>query len=379
MSRINELIKALCPKGVPHALLSEVAGYSNTRIDSNMVNETSFVGVDNLVADKGGRVDSSYVPNTGRLTAFQSGDVLLGNIRPYLKKVWLATSDGGCSGDVLAIRVNEDFSETLSPEYLYYVLSSDTFFAYSMQHAKGTKMPRGSKPAILNFRLPIPPSEVQSEIVRILDQFTELDAELDAELEARSKQYKHYRNELLTFPEDGVVRWVPMGELFRIVATPKGVPRGKYKPSGELPIVDQGQELVAGYTDDLSKRVSLDKCIVFGDHTRAIKWIDFEFATGADGTKVLVANDGVALRYAYFTLLNAEIPDRGYNRHWSVTREIMVAIPSLTTQKHIVQVLDQFDALVNDISIGLPAETKARRKQYEYYRDKLLTFPEAAA
>ncbi len=189
MSRVDELLSELAPSGVRHLALSEVANYSPSRVDAAQLDDTTFVGVDNLVANKGGRVNASYPPNSARLAAYEPGDILLGNIRPYLKKIWRATSAGGCSGDVLAIRIGAEERAVLDSEFLYYVLSSDRFFAYDMQHAKGAKMPRGSKEAILRYRIPVPPLEVQREIVRILDQFTQLEAELEAELEARGLQY----------------------------------------------------------------------------------------------------------------------------------------------------------------------------------------------
>ena len=204
MSHIDELIAQHCPDGVRHVALSEVAEYSPTRIDAVALDGTSFVGVDNLVADKGGRTDASYLPNTTRLTAYEPGDIL-GNIRPYLKKVWLATNSGGCSGDVLAIRIKPEIQESLASEFLYYLLSSDDFFAYNMQHAKGAKMPRGSKAAILNYVIPVPPLEVQRAIVEVLDTFSKLEAELEAELEARKQQYEHYRHSLLELPNAGKV------------------------------------------------------------------------------------------------------------------------------------------------------------------------------
>src|SRR4051812_43322930 len=101
MSRIDELAARLCPSGVEFVQLREAAPYSDTRVDATELDGTTFVGVDNLLPNRGGRADASYLPNTARLTAYAVGDVLLGNIRPYLKKVWLATNRGGCSGDVL--------------------------------------------------------------------------------------------------------------------------------------------------------------------------------------------------------------------------------------------------------------------------------------
>ncbi|BDT14106.1 MULTISPECIES: restriction endonuclease subunit S [Arthrospira] len=153
---MNFLEKLLDGVEVEWKLLGDVAQYSPTRVDSSKLDATSFVGVDNLVADKGGRVDASYFPNTDRLTSYEPGDILLGNIRPYLKKVWKATNSGGCSGDVLAVRILGQCKKNVSADFLYYLLSSDEFFLYNMQHAKGAKMPRGNKAAILNYQIPIP-------------------------------------------------------------------------------------------------------------------------------------------------------------------------------------------------------------------------------
>lgn len=199
MSRIDELIAELCPNGVPYRALGDVAAYSDTRVPASIVDGETFVGVDNLRPNQAGRTVSEYVPIAGNLTEYRVGDVLIGNIRPYLKKIWLATNIGGCSGDVLAIRINDSYHGLLVPEFLFRLLSSEAFFAYDTQHAKGGKMPRGSKSMILKYRIPVPPLEVQREIVRILDTFTTL----EAELEARRRQYAHYRDSLLTFPEGG--------------------------------------------------------------------------------------------------------------------------------------------------------------------------------
>ncbi len=205
MNRIEQLLAELAPNGVPHLPLGEIAMYSDTRVDAEKLDRTTFVGVDNLVANKGGRVDAAYLPNTARLSAYAPGDVLIGNIRPYLKKIWLADSDGGCSGDVLAVRLRPAYTDAILPEFLYFLLSSDHFFTYNMQHAKGAKMPRGSKPAIMQYKVALPPLEVQREIVAILDRFTELEAELEAklqaELQARRKQFSFYRDQLLGFRE----------------------------------------------------------------------------------------------------------------------------------------------------------------------------------
>ncbi|AQP48487.1 hypothetical protein BW730_14195 [Tessaracoccus aquimaris] len=182
MSRIDDLLAELAPSGVTHRQLGEVAEYSPSRVDAAILDSTTFVGVDSLLPNKAGRVPAAYSPNTDRLTSYKPGDILIGNIRPYLKKIWLADNSGGCSGDVLCLRIKSSFGGQVEPDFLFYLLSSDRFFHFDMKHAKGAKMPRGDKAAILTFEIPLPPLEVQREIVRILDQFTQLEAELKAAL-----------------------------------------------------------------------------------------------------------------------------------------------------------------------------------------------------
>ena len=193
MSKLDELIQQYCPDGVTTVPLGEVAHYAKTRTDASEMNENNYVGVENLLQEKQGKTIASSVPASGAVIAFECGDVLIGNIRPYLKKIWLADCNGGTNGDVLAVQIND--RSFLMPEFLYYVLSSDQFFLYDMQNSKGAKMPRGSKEAVMKYNIPVPPRPVQSEIVRILDNFTELTAELTA----RKKQYEFYRDKLLTF------------------------------------------------------------------------------------------------------------------------------------------------------------------------------------
>ena len=152
-----------------------------------------------------GKVDSTHTPSTGTSIAYETGDVLIGNIRPYLKKIWLADSSGGTNQDVLVVRIHEAEHAAITPKFLYYTLASDDFFAYGMQHAKGAKMPRGDKAAILRYPVAIPAKEEQNRIVATLDKFdalvNDLSSGLPAEINARRKQYEHYRDKLLTFKQ----------------------------------------------------------------------------------------------------------------------------------------------------------------------------------
>ena len=180
--------------------LGEIAEYSRTRVSSSDVCENTFVGVDNLLQNKRGKTISTHVPTEGNLTAYQMGDVLIGNIRPYLKKIWQADNNGGASGDVLVIHIT---NEKVMPRYLYQVLADDMFFTYNMQYAKGAKMPRGNKQKIMEYKIPIPSLAEQQRIVSILDKFealtTSISEGLPKEIELRRKQYEYYRNQLLSF------------------------------------------------------------------------------------------------------------------------------------------------------------------------------------
>lgn len=175
-------------------------------------------------------------------------------------------------------------------------------------------------------------------------------------------------DELLRDQCPGGVNYLIIADALSVVATPRGVKRSDYSDGTKIAIVDQGQKLIAGYTDDDSLIVTNGEYIVFGDHTRAVKWVDFPFAVGADGTKVLRSGAGLLPKFAYYSLVNLDIPDRGYNRHWTIVRELRIPVPPLEVQREIVRVLDHF----TELEAALEAELEARRRQYASYRDSLV-------
>lgn len=183
--------------------INELGRYSTKRISAQELNKENYIGVDNLLQNKQGKTCSNYVPTTGNYIKYEIGNILIGNIRPYLKKIWLATNKGGTNGDVLVVQINEENAHTIIPKYLYYHLSSDDFFDFNMQYAKGAKMPRGNKQKIMEYKIPIPSLEEQARIVSILDKFDTLTNSisegLPKEIELRKKQYEYYRERLLNF------------------------------------------------------------------------------------------------------------------------------------------------------------------------------------
>ncbi len=126
------------------------------------------------------------------------------------------------------------------------------------------------------------------------------------------------------------------------------VPRSAYATTGTWPIIDQGQEFIAGYIDD-QKRIVRPECpiIIFGDHTRVFKFVDFDFALGADGTKPLLAEDGFDSKYLYYSFSNLDVPSRGYNRHYRVLIQMHIKKPSLAEQQEIAAILEAIDRKID--------------------------------
>lgn len=399
MSNLEQLITKLCPNGVEYKRLSEIAEYSKERIEAKDVNEATYVGVDNLLSDKQGRTNSVYVPVEGRLTKYQVGDILIGNIRPYLKKIWLSDCTGGTNGDVLVIHI---FKNTIKPKYLYYILSSDTFFQYDMQNAKGAKMPRGNKEAIMRYSIPVPPLEVQSEIVKILDNFTELTAELSAELSARKQQFEYYQDLLFDNQEYPKVKVKDV-----IISLKTGLnPRTNFKLNEEKAecFYITGKDIYdnaihfSERTDKISKEVVTlinrrsqleDGILLFASTgcSTVGRMAVLEHYSGdwnvSETMYCIKPTNKVLVSFLMYALYSARAKSqyepkisKGTVPHLKVSDllEIIIPLPSIKEQKRIVELLSKYDKYCNDITVGIPAELDGRRKQYEYYREKLLAF-----
>ena len=180
--------------------LIDVAIYAKVRISADKLNKENYVGVENLLQNKLGKTSSNYVPTEGSFIEYLPNDILIGNIRPYLRKIWLADKTGGTNGDVLVIRLTD---KNILPRYLYHILANEHFFEYNIKYSKGAKMPRGDKAAILQYEFDVPSLEEQHRIVSILDKFETLTNSitegLPLAIEQSQKRYEYYRELLLSF------------------------------------------------------------------------------------------------------------------------------------------------------------------------------------
>ena len=167
MLRINEcetdIESLLSSLSFANSMLNAIAPFATKSIKYNDIASETYITTDNMLQNKLGVIPFVGEANISSITEYKKGDILISNIRPYLKKIWFADKDGGCSKDVLVIR-SADTSKYL-PRYIFYMLRRDAFFDYVMEGKKGLKMPRGNKDDIQKYRIPTPPFEMQNQIV----------------------------------------------------------------------------------------------------------------------------------------------------------------------------------------------------------------------
>ena len=298
-----------------------------------------------------------------------------------------------------------NFVNQILSKFVYYYLKSE-LRNYIITNSKKGSVPYITLPMLEKFQIPLPPLPVQQEIVRILDKFTTLEAELEAELEARKKQYEYYKDNLLTFGDEA--EWKALGEvgafvrgsgLQKIDLTTSGIPAIHY---GQIYTyygvsVEQTISFVTPETAKGLKKVDYGDVIITNtsenleDVGKAVFYsVKEQGVTGGHATIFKPSKEIIGKYLVYYTQ-TAEFSNqkRKYAKGTKVIdvsandlAKITVPIPypndtkkSLEEQARIVAILDRFDTLVNSISEGLPKEIALRRKQYEYYREQLLSFP----
>lgn len=210
--------------------LKEICSLVNDKVDTSSFNIEDYVSTENLLPEKGGLSIASNIPS-GKATLFQTGDILISNIRPYFKKIWHAQKKGCCNNDVLCIRPNNK----TTPSFLFYLLSQNSFFDYVMKGSKGTKMPRGDKQHIMKWTISIPSLDKQRSIASILsslDSKIENNRKICANLEAQAQAlFKHWFIDFAPFKDGKFVE----SELGMI---PEGWRVGKL---GEIADITMGQ------------------------------------------------------------------------------------------------------------------------------------------
>ena len=405
MSKLDELLRELCPNGVEYKKLGEIAtvlrGASPRPIKKYITNDSDGV---NWIKIGDVPVGSKYITQSEeKITKegaeksryVRKGDFILSNSmsfgRPYILAI-----DGCIHDGWLSI---SNFKDVFLSDYLYYLLSSSAIQQEMKKRASfGGAVQNLNADIVKALVLPVPPVEVQSEIVYTLDNYTEnvvkLQNQLTAELTARQKQYTFYRNKLLTFSgnEKAKIVKISLGDIGPICMckrilksqtnTVEGVPFYKIGTFGKKADAYISKETFDEYRSKYSFPKKGDVLIsAAGTIGRTVVY-DGKPAYFQDSNIVWIDNNESVvlnsyLRYCYelkpWKVSSGGTIQRLYNDNIA---KAIITVPSLDVQNRIVNVLDNFEKICSDLNIGLPAEIEARQKQYEYYRDKLLTFVE---
>lgn len=402
MSRLEKLIGELCPNGVQYKKLGEIATISR----GGNLQKKDFCS-DGVPCIHYGQIYTRYGLFANQTFTFISkecakkqklaypNDIVMAvtseNIEDVCKCVaWLGDEAVAVSGHTAIIHHNQN------AKYLAYYFHTQMFAAQKRKLVHGTKVMEVTPDTLNAVTIPLPPLPVQSEIVRILDSFTKLTSELEerltAELSARKKQYEYYRDLLLSFDssqsvhverEGSTVKWVALREIADIGTgssnTNDGMDEGLY------PFFVRSQE------PRRKNEFEFDEIAIItaGDGVgvgKVFHYIEGKYALHQRAYRIHINTPEVSPKYYFYYMQAMFLPyiqkSMFQGSVASIRRpmlnEFPVPIPPLETQHRIVSILDRFDALCNDLTSGLPAEIEARRKQYEYYRDKLLTFKEAS-
>lgn len=388
MSRLDEMIQKLCPDGVGYKKLGKIAEVGTGSSNGNEAADDGmypfFIRSQTIKFKNDFEYDDEAI--------IIPGEGGIGEIFHYV--------DGKYALHQRVYRIHFTTDE-VKTKFAYYYMQA-YFKPFIMKRAVSATVTSIRKPMIEEFAVPIPPLPVQVEIVRILDYFTQLAAELAAELAARKSQYQYYRDNLMQNVRGEKIRIIDM--LAQPVTdgphtTPAFVEAGV--PFISVDAVWDGKihfENMRGY---ITEEFDLECCkkykpqkhdvymVKSGSTTGKVAYVDTDMRFNIwSPLAAMRVNDKNSSRYLYHLLQTKSIQEqvkakssRGSQPNLSmrVLEQFQVKVPPLPEQKRIADILDRFDTLCHDQTVGLPAEIEARRRQYEYYRDKLLTFKEKEA
>ena len=383
MSRLNELIAELCPDGVEYRALGELGAFYGGLSGKNKYDfidgNASFITYMNVYKNAAVDVDvigRVSVADGEKQHVVNYGDVLFTGSSETLNECGMSSvvttrTDGTLYLNSFCFGYRFHEPDMFMPDFCKHLFRSTELRHQIIHTAQGVTRFNVSKKKMGCVKIPVPPLEVQREIVRILDKFTSLTAELTAELTARRKQYAYYRDKLLTFGDD-----VPRKRLDEVLKLRNGKDY-RHLNSGNIPVYGSGgiMTYVDAYTYDkpsvlIPRKGSLHK----------LYYVDVPFWNVDTVFYSEIFTDIIDPKFIYYVLQREHLERLNIagavpSLTQTMLNKILVPVPTLDEQKHIADILDRFDRLTNSITQGIPAEIAARKKQYSYYRDKLLSFP----
>ena len=385
MTKLEKLIEELCPGGVEYRKLKEVCDNIIVPMrDRPKVfdGDIPWCRIEDkegqfFNGSKSGLAVSKEIVKKMNLKVFPTGTVICS----------CSASIGSYAINTQPLVTNQTFiglvcGKEIYNKFLLYFMETQT--KTLLKKATTGTIPYISRNKFEELLVPVPPLEIQSEIVHILDNLTELTAELnerlDAELTARKKQYEYYRDELLTFGDKSTSKTI---ESLCKISAGGDVPKESFsKEKTEnftIPIISNGigENSIYGFTD-VAKITSPAVTVAARGTIGYAEYRDYPYYP-IIRLLSLVPKDPSELntKFLYYCLQGKKykVPQSGIPQLTApMIKSVEIPVPNMCVQEKIVEVLDNFDAICSDLNIGLPAEIEARKKQYEYYRDKLLSF-----
>jgi type I restriction enzyme S subunit len=404
MSKIDELIQELCPEGVPYFSLDRVfdirGGFTPSKANTNFWKEgvVPWFRMEDIRTN--GRVLNEAIQKVSKEAVKKGGvfeaDSIIVATTATIGEHALITTPFLANQQFSILTRCDEYRDSIDPKFAYYVGFS--LAQHCLNNTNVSGFASVNMEAFRRFPFPVPPLEVQKEIVSILDKFTQLEAELEAELEARRTQYEVTRGRLLDFSTDleshplskMIMELCPegvtFGELSDVTLMDAGdrVTKANMSNLGQFDVYGAGT-VPTGKLDDWNRENSL----IFSRAGAGAGFVNFIPARFWATDVCFVAEQkpaGPLIKFVYYWMKSQQYELMRHTYGGSMPKidkrylwTHPVPLPHFEVQKEIVAILDKLDALVNDNKIGLPAEIAARRKQYEYYRNKLLTFKELDA
>ncbi len=404
MSRLEELINQYCPDGVEYRTIedctikTENIKWKTTNgffqyIDLSSVDRNTHSITETTVIEK------ATAPSRAQ-QIIRTDDVIFGTTRPMLKRFCSIPQEYDnqiASTGFCVLRANSDL---VLPRWLFHVVSSSDFYQYIQPLQVEGNYPSISNGNVKSYEMPVPPLPVQEEIVRILDKMTELETELETELDFRKKQYEYYRDKVLRFEDRDDVEWKPLKDIATNWFRGNGIKREEVTADGK-PCVRYGEiyttyglhfNSCVSHTSDTvvnNPKIAKKGAILFAITGESVEDIatstaylgDEEIYVGGDILVMEHKQDAKYIAYALSTTdarqqkSKGRIKSKVVHHNKNDISNIIIPVPKdIAEQSYIADLLDRFYDLINDMNSGIPVEIGFRHQQYEYYRDKLLTF-----